>query len=135
MYVHHQLRKIFNLAFSPRYLLTTNTVVGTLGIVGADPIKQYASHYVYTNPFEKTKEVESQAFVFDNKRAFGMASGGLIFGVAGHYWYQLLDRKFPGRSLTVVSKKLSVNNDIRDSDCRISTVGIYRKLSQNGATN
>ncbi|XP_015786202.1 mpv17-like protein 2 [Tetranychus urticae] len=106
MYVHHQLRKIFNLAFSPRYLLTTNTVVGTLGLVGADVIQQYASHYVYPKPVEKTKEMEPQAFVFDNKRAFGMAAGGLIFGAAGHYWYLFLDRKFPGRSLTVISKKL-----------------------------
>ncbi|PRD21761.1 UNVERIFIED_CONTAM: PXMP2/4 family protein 4 [Trichonephila clavipes] len=35
-----------------------------------------------------------------------MMVSGSIFGVAGHYWYQFLDRKFPGTTVRHVAKKL-----------------------------
>lgn len=35
-----------------------------------------------------------------------MAGGGLFFGILGHFWYQLLDKRLPGKSRRTVLKKL-----------------------------
>lgn len=35
-----------------------------------------------------------------------MLGGGVFFGIAGHYWYTFLDKRFPGKSRSAVLKKL-----------------------------
>ena len=36
-----------------------------------------------------------------------MAGGGLLFGAMGHFWYQFLDKRFPGTMRAPVMKKLA----------------------------
>ncbi|XP_025016861.1 mpv17-like protein 2 [Tetranychus urticae] len=106
MVVGSHLKRILNLAFSPRYLMFTNTTIGTGALVGADLIQQLATHYVYPKQDDFLKKDDCDSYKHDTRRSIGMAAGGLYFGFAGHYWYEFLDKKFPGRSIAIVSKKL-----------------------------
>lgn len=36
-----------------------------------------------------------------------MATGGLVFGAVCHHWYAFLDRKFPGTSKAIMTRKLA----------------------------
>lgn len=90
----HQLRQFSRIAFSPKYLLYTNVSLSiTLSSLG-DTIEQ--QYEIYTG----------QLNARDAKRTVHMALSGATVGVMCHYWYRILDHRLPGRSLSIVAKKL-----------------------------
>lgn len=82
-----------------KHLLLTNVCISTsLSFVG-DVLQQ---HYeILTSPNGSNK--------WDKQRTSHMAVTGSVVGFICHFWYIYLDRKFPGRSLRIVGKKLLVD--------------------------
>ncbi|XP_053212719.1 mpv17-like protein 2 [Panonychus citri] len=110
MIFQNQLKRFISLAFSSRYLLVTNTTIGVGALVGADLVQQLSAHYIYpSKPTDQqlgAKQSADLPYIHDNNRSIGMAAGGLYFGLGGHYWYGFLDKRFPGKSMTSVTRKL-----------------------------
>ncbi|GLV44777.1 uncharacterized protein CBL_14652 [Carabus blaptoides fortunei] len=50
-----------------------------------------------------------------------MAISGCTVGVLCHYWYHALDRKFPGRSLKTVAKKVMLDQFL----CSPITISVF----------
>lgn len=81
-------------AFSPKYLLYTNVCISvSLSSVGDFLEQQYELH---------KKDIEE----YSKKRTFHMALSGLTVGIACHYWYKFIDARIPGRTLTIVLRKV-----------------------------
>lgn len=81
-------------AFSPKYLLYTNVCISiSLSSVGDFLEQQYELY---------TKDIE----IYSPKRTFHMALSGLTVGIACHYWYRFIDARIPGRSLSIVLRKV-----------------------------
>lgn len=81
-------------AFSPKYLLITNICISvSLSSVGDCLEQQYE---LFTRDIDK----------YSGKRTAHMALSGLTVGVVCHYWYQFIDARIPGRSLSIVLKKV-----------------------------
>uniref|UniRef100_A0A2R5L7N2 Putative conserved plasma membrane protein n=1 Tax=Ornithodoros turicata TaxID=34597 RepID=A0A2R5L7N2_9ACAR len=78
-----------------KHLLVTNVVLGTGFMCVGDGLQQ--SFEIY-----RGKEAG-----YDWARARNMLIIGAAFGLGGHKWYEFLDRKFPGKSLSMVGKKLA----------------------------
>lgn len=38
-----------------------------------------------------------------------MTTGGIFYGATGHYFYSYIDRRFPGRSMSVIFKKIAAD--------------------------
>ncbi|GFW38018.1 mpv17-like protein 2 [Trichonephila clavipes] len=93
MKIYSRLKNIADQLFS-KHLLVTNTSLGIFFLGLGDAIQQNIEKKLYLG-----KEYET-------KRTRNMMVSGSIFGVAGHYWYQFLDRKFPGTTVRHVAKKL-----------------------------
>ncbi|KAH8287145.1 hypothetical protein KR054_003831 [Drosophila jambulina] len=89
-----KLRELHTTAFSSRFLLFTNVGISlTLSCVG-DVLEQHFE--IYCNEIER----------FESTRTAHMAISGVTVGVICHYWYKMLDRRMPGRSMRVVAKKI-----------------------------
>lgn len=90
-----QSLKVFHkTAFSPKYLLVTNCCISiSLSSVG-DCLEQQYELY--------KKDID----VYSTKRTAHMALSGLTVGVVCHYWYKIIDKRMPGRSLSIVLKKV-----------------------------
>lgn len=89
-----KLRELHATAFSSRYLLFTNVGISlTLSCVG-DVLEQHLEIYC--------KEIER----FESTRTAHMAISGVTVGIICHFWYKMLDRRMPGRSMRVVAKKI-----------------------------
>lgn len=83
-------------AYTGKYSIITNTVTaGTLGFFG-DVIAQ------------KTEQ-RTDKFSWDARRTRNMTIVCVFAAPVMHYWYRFLDKKYPGRSLTMVSKKLGLD--------------------------
>lgn len=83
-------------AYAGKYSIIANTVTaGSLGFVG-DVVAQ------------KTEQ-RTEKFSWDAKRTRNMAIVCILAGPAMHYWYRFLDKKYPGRSLIIVSKKVGLD--------------------------
>lgn len=81
-------------AFSPKYLLFTNICISiSLSSVGDCLEQQYEI---------LTKEIDK----YSSKRTGHMALSGLTVGIVCHYWYKFIDARMPGRSLSIVLKKV-----------------------------
>ncbi|XP_022218890.2 mpv17-like protein 2 [Drosophila obscura] len=81
-------------AFSNRFLLFTNVGISlTLSCLG-DVMEQHLE--IYNGEIER----------FDSLRTSHMATSGVTVGVICHYWYKMLDKRMPGRSMRVVAKKI-----------------------------
>lgn len=88
------LKTFHKKAFSPTYLLYTNVCISvSLSSVG-DFLEQ--NYELYKNDIDK----------YSAKRTFHMALSGLTVGVACHYWYKFIDARIPGRSLSIVLRKV-----------------------------
>ena len=98
------LRKFAKAAFSPRYLFWTNTGLGMSFLVAGDAINQKIVQPRITQYVEKTDVLVTEPL--DLHRSKAMVGGGLFFGSVGHFYYQLLDKKFPGHSSSSIKKKL-----------------------------
>ncbi|XP_017052284.1 mpv17-like protein 2 [Drosophila ficusphila] len=89
-----KLREWHATAFSSRFLLFTNVGISlTLSCVG-DILEQHLE--IYCNEIER----------FEATRTAHMAISGVTVGVICHYWYKMLDKRMPGRSMRVVAKKI-----------------------------
>lgn len=81
-------------AFSPRYLLFTNICISvSLSSVGDTLEQQYE---ILMKDLDK----------YNAKRTGHMALSGATVGVVCHYWYKFLDRRLPGRTVSIVMKKV-----------------------------
>lgn len=83
--------------FSKKYLLYTNTTVSVTLSAAGDLLNQ--KYQIYK---EEMTEV-------DKKRSRDVAVTGLFIGPFCHYWYQFLDRRFPGRTFKILTKKILVD--------------------------
>lgn len=89
-----KMREWHRNAFSNKFLLFTNVGISlTLSSVG-DILEQQLELY--------NKEIEEYSSI----RTRHMATSGVAVGIICHYWYQLLDKYLPGRSMRVVAKKI-----------------------------
>lgn len=77
-----------------KHLFATNVALGTGFMFISDTLQQ--KYEIYAGKQEQ----------FDSKRARNMIIVGGTFGVGGHKWYSFLDRKFPGKALGMVGRKL-----------------------------
>lgn len=86
-------RKYNRIAFSPKYLLYTNVGISvSLSSVGDTMEQQYE---IFMDDLDK----------FSGKRTTHMALSGATVGVVCHFWYKFLDKRLPGRNLSIVLKK------------------------------
>ncbi|XP_049537564.1 mpv17-like protein 2 [Anopheles darlingi] len=94
------LRSATKTAFSRKYLLFTNVTISiSLSGVG-DIIEQ---HYeIYTK----------QQTAWDRQRTRNMSISGMTVGVFCHNWYNFMDRRFPGRALGLVLKKVLIDQTV-----------------------
>lgn len=89
-----KLREWHGTAFSHKFLLFTNVGISLcLSSVG-DILEQQLELY--------NGEIEKYCSI----RTGHMATSGVVVGVICHYWYQMLDKHLPGRSMRVVAKKI-----------------------------
>ena len=93
-------REISCVCFSGKYLLFTNLGISvSLSSVG-DTIEQY--YEIYKEELDEYKPT----------RTVHMAVSGATVGVICHFWYKYLDGRFPGRSLSIVMKKVALDQVI-----------------------
>ncbi|XP_030569356.1 mpv17-like protein 2 [Drosophila novamexicana] len=89
-----KMREWHSSAFSNKFLLFTNVGISlTLSSVG-DILEQQLELY--------NNEIET----YSSTRTRHMATSGVAVGIICHYWYQMLDKYLPGRSMRVVAKKI-----------------------------
>ncbi|XP_017146275.1 mpv17-like protein 2 [Drosophila miranda] len=89
-----KLREWHARAFSNRFLLFTNVGISlTLSCLG-DVMEQHLE--IYSGEIER----------FDSLRTSHMATSGVTVGIICHFWYKMLDKRIPGRSMRVVAKKI-----------------------------
>nr|CAH0110802.1 unnamed protein product [Daphnia galeata] len=82
-----------------KYLLVTNvTISTTLSGVG-DALQQQYEIVTGDNP----------NLTWDKKRTLDMSATGTVVGVICHFWYNWLDKRFPGKAFKIIAKKLMVD--------------------------
>ncbi|EDV91662.1 mpv17-like protein 2 [Drosophila grimshawi] len=95
-----KMREWHTNAFSNKFLLFTNVGISlTLSSVG-DILEQQLELY--------NEEIDE----YSSTRTQHMATSGVAVGIICHYWYQLLDKYLPGRSMRVVAKKIVLDQFI-----------------------
>ncbi|XP_065080888.1 mpv17-like protein 2 [Ochlerotatus camptorhynchus] len=118
--VLRQLQVLARKAFSKKYLLLTNVGISiSLSGVG-DIIEQ---HYeIYTNSLE----------CWDRIRTRQMSISGMTVGIFCHNWYNFMDRRFPGRTLGIVLKKVLIDQTVASPIVIFlffATLSVLRKAS------
>lgn len=83
--------------FSPKYLLYTNVTISISLSAAGDVLEQ---HY-------EILKGEWNKWSFNRTR--NMAVSGMSIGIVCHYWYKYLDAKLPGRTISVVLKKVVID--------------------------
>ena len=86
--------------FSSKYLLLTNTTI-TIGLSGTGDLLQ--------QNYEMFRKRQS---VWDRTRTRNICLSGSVVGPTCHFWYKLLDRVFPGKTIKIVCKKVLVDQVI-----------------------
>lgn len=94
--VFQRCRQINQLMFNKYLLLTNVGISATLSCAG-DIIQQ---NYEIVKTGKRT---------WDKARTFRMTVSGVAIGVVCHYWYGFLDKKYPGRALKTVLKKVVID--------------------------
>ncbi|XP_053685939.1 mpv17-like protein 2 [Sabethes cyaneus] len=107
-------------AFSKKYLLYTNVGISiSLSGVG-DIIEQ---HYeIYSNNLVS----------WDRNRTKQMSLSGMTVGIFCHNWYNFMDRRFPGRTLKIILKKVLIDQTVASPIVIFlffTTLGVLRKAS------
>lgn len=99
-FIMKRIRNLSQKAFSKKYLLCTNVCISiSLSAVG-DSIEQN---------YEIIKgELEN----YSSTRTKNMSCAGATVGVMCHYWYQFLDKRLIGRTFSVVTKKVILDQFI-----------------------
>lgn len=83
-------------AYTGKYAIVSNTVTaGTLGIIGDVLAQKSEAHFA-------SKE-------WDMKRTRNMAIVCSCAGPFMHFWYKVLDRRFPGKSTRAVATKVLID--------------------------
>lgn len=91
---YRTLQTFHKTAFSPKYLLFTNICISvSLSSVGDCLEQQYE---ILKKDLDK----------YSGKRTAHMALSGLTVGIVCHYWYKFIDQRLPGRTLSIVMKKV-----------------------------
>ncbi|XP_053606234.1 mpv17-like protein 2 [Plodia interpunctella] len=88
------LRRLHNTLFSSKYLLYTNVSVSVSLSALGDFLEQ---------KYELYKGTEDK---YDYKRTMHMGCSGAAVGVLCHNWYKVLDRFIQGKTVSMVFKKL-----------------------------
>ncbi|XP_035899547.1 mpv17-like protein 2 [Anopheles stephensi] len=93
-------RTVTKTAFSKKYLLLTNVAISvSLSGVG-DIIEQ---HYEIYN---------GELAAWDRQRTRFMSISGMTVGMFCHSWYNFMDRRFPGRTIGLVLKKVLIDQTV-----------------------
>ena len=98
-------RLVYDTLFS-RYLLLTNTAVSC----GLEALGDYL-----VQMYEK-----GSGEGIDMERNKRMAIMGLMLGPPEHYWFQFLDRRYPGRGKVAVIKKVTLDEVINGPACIVA---------------
>lgn len=77
-----------------RYLLATNTISSCALDALGDGLEQRGVECVTPHDWPRTLR---------------MGTVGLLFGPVDHYWYRLLDSRFPGTRAAAVTKKVTLD--------------------------
>uniref|UniRef100_A0A1B6GB50 Mpv17-like protein 2 n=1 Tax=Cuerna arida TaxID=1464854 RepID=A0A1B6GB50_9HEMI len=88
-----------------KYLLLTNVGI-SISLSGAGDIIE--QHYEIV-----TKQKEQ----WDRVRTHHMSISGMTVGIVCHTWYKYLDRALPGRTLTIVMKKVIIDQIVCSPIC------------------
>lgn len=95
--VVQRISKFTGCAFSDKYLLYTNLGISfTLSGVGDVIEQQY-------------ELIRGTLKEWDKLRTRKMALSGITVGIMCHYYYALLDKRLPGRSMSVLVKKVFID--------------------------
>lgn len=97
------LKTLAKRAFTPKYLFWTNTSLGIAYLTTADVIQQVIIDPYFKSDGSKHHSKKSQ---IDTNRIQAMCVGGTVLGSLGHVWYTFLDKRFPGTSRSIITKKL-----------------------------
>ncbi|XP_053972027.1 mpv17-like protein 2 isoform X1 [Hylaeus volcanicus] len=104
--------------FSPKYLLYTNVAISISLSAAGDILEQ---HYeILKHEWDK----------WSLNRTRNMAVSGMSIGVVCHYWYKYLDAKYPGRTISLVLKKVVIDQLVCSPLCITMffvTLGILEK--------
>lgn len=105
--IKRRLQTKLNTAFN-KHLFATNVMISlTLSGVG-DILQQHHN-------IQKGKQK-----AWDAARTRHMTCSGITVGALCHHWYNLLDRKLPGRTAKVVAKKLLVDQLLFSPVCLVT---------------
>ncbi|XP_034250747.1 mpv17-like protein 2 [Thrips palmi] len=114
-----QCRYVVNQMFH-RYLLYTNVGISiSLSGVG-DTLEQ---HY---------EILQGQKDKWDTTRTTRMSISGMTVGVICHNWYRYLDSRLPGRTLSIVAKKVLIDQVVCSPICIATffiTLGILERAT------
>lgn len=94
--VKQRLKYVFR-----RHLLLANISVSTFLSTVADCIEQGYEKYVSTTPHKH-----------DFHRTAVLGGSGVTTGIVSHYWYQLIDKILPGKTLVIALKKVSKKRNV-----------------------
>ena len=103
--------------FSSKNLLLSNTVI-CVGMSGlGDVVLQSA---------------QSSKKSFDMKRTLHLSLTGFTVGPICHYWYQMLERRMPGKTMSMIAKKVVVDQIVFSPVCLavfFLTLGLLKNSS------
>jgi protein Mpv17 len=91
-----------------KYLLLTNTTITVILSGTGDLMQQYYQH------------LQDNRVRWDPIRTKNICLAGLVLGPVCHFWYLYLDRFLPGRSLSVILKKVLADQVVVSPVCVIS---------------
>ncbi|XP_059158765.1 mpv17-like protein 2 [Physella acuta] len=100
------LRQRTSILFSKKFIVYTNTGISITMSVSGDSIQQH---------YQRLKS--DGARTWDLRRTMKMALTGLALGPIVHYWYLFLEKRFPGRCLKVLVKKIFVDQLVFSPTC------------------
>lgn len=99
-YITTKCHRAIKKSFSDKYLVYTNVGISVFLSGLGDIIEQ--NYEMFAHGQDK----------WDKVRTKNMSLSGMTIGVICHYWYQFLDKRFPGYTLRIVLKKVLLDQFI-----------------------